>query len=410
MKRLRPALVLGQAMAVRAGPGVINLASLMVLGNVTAVSTYGIFSTVVATGGMISNMVFGLVILATVSQYAGHAYRENENVYVSTLVILSCALAIPVVTIGLAAAIWIELALPALALVLTLSAHAILQELVRARQKLVIYGLSDITQALVFLVTTYVMFDRQTTAGAVVFAFSASYIPAVLISLAGLRGIRPVAASVVVAKDIVGVGRWLVLTNLSENVLYTGARYLVLGAFGPHALGIISFSVDLSQRTVAFLVNAASFVYVPKAFHVRERDGDRAFWRTLREGGIVAGITAVAAIVVVVGLLLGPAAAHYAPATFDAVIFVIVALAGVANRLKKLLVEPMAIVRGVASRLPIANVLGAAGGLAVMALSIPFQSLSVLAGGYLCGYLAIVALSIRFVVGVPSTPPAMLDR
>ena len=410
MKRLAPVLVLAKALSLRAAPGLVNLASLMTVAKSTTLATYGLFSTVVATGGMISNLVFGVITLSVVAQYANHASKDLERTYASTLLLLFAALSIPLIAVGLVATAWIDIASPSLGFVLMLSAHGLLQELLRARQQVLIYGLSDLVQSLGFFGAVLTLIDTQTGPGTIVLIFAASYLPALLISLIGLRDLRPGPASRAMAREVLDVGRWLVLSTFTENILYTGARYLVLGAAGAHALGVFSFAIDLSQRTVAFVVNAASFVYVPRAFAVRSRDGDLAFWRILREGGVVAAGTAVVASLFVIGVLNIPIAARYAPSAFDALIFVLVAAAGITNRLKKLLLEPVAIARGLANRLPIANAIGAAAGVLIMALVSPLGSLLVIVCGYLIGYLAIVSISAWLIFFPPSSHAPLITR
>src|SRR5690606_31444285 len=51
-----------------------------------------------------------------------------------------------------------------------------------------------------------------------------------------------------------------------ENGLFLGPRYVVILFGGETFLGVLSFCIDISQRLIAFLVNAASFAFLPKAY------------------------------------------------------------------------------------------------------------------------------------------------
>jgi O-antigen/teichoic acid export membrane protein len=401
-------LTLGRALAVRAAPGVINLIALTLIARTTAVETYGILSLIITTAVLVSNLLFGLVILPIVSQYATHHARGDEGAYASTSLALAAVLSLPVLLIAGSAAGHIRLAGPTLCLALILSLHSLLQELMRARQSIYLYGASDLAQSVGFLSAILILATPQSRPADIAMMFAASHAPAIAVSLFALRKLRPTPPRIEMAREILGVGRWLVLTNLTEQVLFTGARYLVLGAAGPQALGVFSFAVDVAQRTVAFVINAASFIYLPKAFSARVRQGHAAFVRTLREGAIVSSAAAIAAMAFVcVASRLDPAA-QLVPQTFDLTIFCLVAAAAVVNRIKKLIVDSLGLATGRSHRLAIGNLAGAVTGLGAMALLAGPDATSMMSAGYLAGYVAIFGLSLALVTA-RRRPVADLD-
>lgn len=387
MTGLKPAVALAKALAVRAGPGLINLLSLMLVAKALDVTPYGLFSTTVATAGLIANCIFGIGNLSVVAQYASHAGRRREAIFVWTLFALWGAMAVSAIIVGWVSSLWIALAWPTLALVVVTSLRALLQEIVRARQAIGIYGLSDLIQALVFLCLVFTAATPATSPTTVILWLAMSNAVAMVVHPLHLRRlVAPHRPSWAMMRKVVGMGRWLVLTNLTENFLYTGARYLILARAGPQALGVFSLAVDFAQRTVSFIVNAASFVHVPRAFAIRVKQGDLAFIRVLREAAIVAAIAAVLAMSSVVLILMSPMAEAYVPDAFDILVFVIVAWATTINRIKKLALEPIAIIRGMSNRLLLPNIIGAIAGLAAIAVATHLGDIFTISAGYLFGY------------------------
>lgn len=383
------ALTLGRALAVRAAPGLINLATLSLVARAASADVYGIFSLIVTTAGLVSNTLFGLVILPIVAQYATHQSQDRHSAYASTLGLLVGLLTLPLIVVGGVAASFTPIAGSALSVVLILSLHTLLQELLRARQSLYLYGTSDLAQSCGFLAATLIFLDVNYNASNVALLFAASYLPAVAVSLFGLRELKLARPSLSMAREIVSVGRWLVLNTLTENLLFTGARYLVLSQAGAQTLGVFSYAVDIAQRTVAFMVNAASFIYVPKAFLARATDGHAAFIHLLREGVVVSVLAAGAVMAFVTIGASTFYGAYFLSPTFDVALFCIVSVAAVINRIKKLLLDSLGMATGRSSWLAVGNIVGALIGLSSMWLLARIPNEHAISVGYLLGYLMI---------------------
>lgn len=387
----RALLTLGQALAVRAAPGLVNLFALSLVARMAGMESYGLFSLIVTTAILVSNTVFGVVTLPIVSQYAQHRARDDHHAYAATLFGLAGLLALGVIPVGAVVAAFEPLAGPGLIAVLVLALHGLCQELLRARHSLYSYGASDLIQAVGFLAAALVWLGPNSSASGIVGLFAASYVPAIAVSLFGLRGLKPARPRLAMVRDIVSVGRWLALNTLTENILFTGARYLILAQAGAQALGVFSFAVDIAQRSVAFMVNAASFIFVPRAFSARAAQGHAAFVQVLRQGVWVSLAASAAVMAAIAAASVSPHATVFLPPTFDLIVFCIVSAAAVVNRIKKLLLDSLGLAASRAHRLAAGNLIGAALGLAAMAVLAGPDRTVLVSLGYLAGYVAIFA-------------------
>lgn len=341
MQKINSVFVLSRSLAVRAVPGLVNLFTLVFVANVVSASTYGYFSTTVASAGLIANLVFGAISLTIVTQYAEMRRRGILSRYLATIFAVYAVFSLICITLVIVAKSFysnpIYLSENILLFVLISSLHGILQELLRGKQIILAYGASDLLQALSFFAIIWLSVDAASSSDLLVGAFALSYAPAIFLNLVALKDdLRLQQPRLSIAREVIGIGRWLVLGTLAENLLYLGTRYLILWSNGAAALGIFSLSVDMAQRTVGFIVNAASFVYVPRAFAARAQDGDKAFRKVLREGAFVGGGAAlsVAALISIASLI--PLSKMIVPADFGTSAFLIISLAAIVNRMKKI--------------------------------------------------------------------------
>jgi glycosyltransferase involved in cell wall biosynthesis/O-antigen/teichoic acid export membrane protein len=337
---VRSGLKIVELLGLRAGPGLINAAALILVGNWLSVSAYGEFSTVVATTGLIANLLFGPLKSSIVPQHASHRANgrqaDYETVIVAMVIGMSIVLAAPgglFVATGLIDSSW-------LAPVVAFGAATTLQEILRARLMFWSFGACCLVQSLLFLGLVVVVAKPGGSVQEVLLAYAASHGVAALLAacLSGARmTVRPRFA---LLRSAWTVGAPVTLGNIAESGLYLGARYL-LAAFGtPQQLGVFSFCLDLAQRLVGFPVNIASFVFVPQAFR-HAADGDPGqFRRVLLNGAGVALGLALAALAAV--MLFRAVLPHRAliAGPFDPLIFVILSVAVILNRVKKLVLDP----------------------------------------------------------------------
>ncbi|UXN73365.1 hypothetical protein N8D56_21195 [Devosia sp. A8/3-2] len=107
-------------------------------------------------------------------------------------------------------------------------------------------------------------------------------------------------------------------------------------------LGVFSFCLDLSQRTVGFLLNAASFAFVPQAFK-HHADGDAHLFRSaLLKASIAALTLAGVACAAIMLVWWSGLASSFFPSMFDPIAFLVVSGGVVVSRTMKLTLVPTA--------------------------------------------------------------------
>lgn len=373
----------------RAAPGMVNLVAIVLLSRGIAAPEYGIYSTIVATGGFVAAITFGFLYSATVAQYSSNGSRGEGGAYLGTILTAGAACAI---LCGVIALIAVPVSAVVSAAALTVAAiggHTLLQELVRARLRFWLYGASDLAQATGFLVAVAVVQPDAASTAAILFA--GSYLPACLIN--GVALTRHVRLSVTFEqlRALVGPAGWMVAGTVTENILFLGARYALLAAGAGRTLGEFSLAVDLAQRTVGFVVNATSFLYQPKAFHEGGKNGADGFHATIRRGVRLAMLLAAGALAFCLGFAAWLPTRALLPQEFVPLTFALVALAVVINRLKKLALDSLALHRRATFLVPVSNLIGSVAGLLAIGLFAWWGLYWAVAAAYLAGYTAIAA-------------------
>lgn len=380
------------ALLVRAVPGLLNLGALVLIARRLTHGDFGFYSTIVATAVLISVMSFGVFYTPFVSQYSAYKARSRHGALVGTLALSSAAVAILLAVAGGLALVVRRYPYELVALTIAMGLHATFQEVLRAKMAVLAYGFSDFLQAS-FLVA--LLFGVPTVEfGEVARLHALSYLLPILFSGSlALRGLR-LSGDWRVAREILRPGAWLVLGTATENLLLLGARYLLILFGSPTLLGQFAFAVDLAQRSIGFVINATGFIYLPKAFSALAASGPAAFRATLLRGSAIAtglGFCGVAFVVVaaIIAEREGALPTEFAPATFA-----LVGGAVVANRLKKLLVEPFALRVHRTRFLVLANLVGGSVGLLASGVALWAGWSAAMPVGYLMGYLSIVVLSL----------------
>lgn len=385
-----------EGLVLRSVPGIINLIALLLLGDWLALSDYGLFSTAIAVTGFVALMVFGPLMSAVLSQYAimvrdGHG-ADYESSYIS-LTLLFGAVAVVAgyvaVFLNVMPAEWV----PA---IFTFGVYSAFQELLRAQLRSWAYGIASVGQSLLYLALVMLIVPTHRDPSWVLNLFSASYAAAALLSLALLRFPRLKIPNFPLMKPSLHIGGGYLGSTLGEQLIYVGMRYVILGFGNAQQLGIFSFAVDLAQRTVGFLINAASFVFIPLAFHRDAHDSKDSFGKTLRNGAIISTALSLAAFVVILLIReLNLILALHGP-MFDPIAFAIISLAIVMNRLKKLLADPYAMRAQRPFGLIIGYAVGAPAALVAGALAYRAGSSHFGAASYLLGYLLATLITVAW--------------
>jgi hypothetical protein len=217
-----------------------------------------------------------------------------------------------------------------------------LQELLRGQLRLWRYGAVALTQSAAFATGVSVLVNRDTPSLAL-WIYAGSCVLGAILAFALLGFPPPQLREASRLKKAFKIGGIYTASTLVEGSFTLGTRYLFL-AFGTRdALAVYSFCIDISQRLVGVMINLATFQFVPRAYKRAQEAGEAAFLAVLRQGAGVGAAAALASMLLILGcrefgmlspkisLLLHPS------------IFILIALGLSVNRLKKLLVDPVAI-------------------------------------------------------------------
>lgn len=334
-----------EIIALRAVPGLLNLWALLLLGDWLSSSQYGAYSIGLVAAGFASSIIFGPLQLAVVSQYAHLKAQGVVDSYESSFISLTIILSMASIFIGLIAAFSGFIRVEWILAAVSFGIYTNLQELLRARLQIIPYGIASLFQSICFVLLVYGISELNAPPSGAWYAYSLSYIAASGFSFAflGFPRIHKPDMSTMSSTWSIGFGN--VLSTASEQCLFLGTRY-VISIFGnPNLLGVFSFCVDLAQRTIGFLVNTASFVFVPMAFRERAQGADRGFAYILLRGAAVSLGLSLLAFSTLIAIRKFGVVPGLSGESFDIVTFAIVSLAVFLNRLKKLVADPFAMAK-----------------------------------------------------------------
>jgi O-antigen/teichoic acid export membrane protein len=364
-----------EVLLLRAGPGLLNALTLIQLAGWLSPAAFGAYSTAVAAAGLGASVGFGPLTFSIVSQYAGVSRAERGPEYVAAVAALVLGAAGGLFV--LAAALWAT-HLPGVVWLLGVAAfgaHSVLQELLRAKLRLWSYGLSATIQATSFYSAAWILAGP---AGATVAkglaAYALSFGLAAAASFALLGFPAPWRARFGLLRVSLRVGRDYTLSTIAENGVALGQRYILMWFAPPAVLATYAFAMDLAQRLAGFLVSAVSFAFVPQAFREAALDRPGAFRATLLRGAAIgAGMAAISVVGVLALRELSPWPDLRAT-PFDSIAFVLVSLALVANRIKKLVVDPFALRGGRTWTITAGHVAGAVIAFPVLAVALSIRA------------------------------------
>lgn len=393
----------------RAGPGLLNLVSLLTLARIIPVEKYGIYSVMAATGAFLSTALFGMLIFSVVGKFAQFNSAGRLSEFVGNNVSIFLALAALVLLGGAGGAAVLHYAYAPVPMAVFLALHGLFQELTRSALKIQFYVLSDLIQAALFLAFIHAFVTPDMSVSGIAYLFTASYGIAVILNLALFWRMLAPRFDLAIAREILRMGGWLVAGNFSETALTLGTRYLMLGLGERSVLGVFSLAVDLAQRTVGFTVNAMSFLFVPRAFVAEHEGGGGAFRREILKGGAAALVLGALVTLGLIGATLLPLS-WFDPIRHHPLVFALVATAVVVTRLRKLVVDPFAMKHRRIHFLVFANLLGSALGLGIIYGLLKAHISLGAAIGYLVGWVVIFIVGgapfFREIVGAGSSRAA----
>lgn len=336
------ALKIFKVLILRAMPGLLNLGTLMILGGWLAVGAYGWFSTVIATSGFIARLVFGPIINGIISQYATMEVEGQERPYSATLIWVVIAIAIILMMVGGITSYMLPGSGIFVVVVISFGLFLTAQEIFRVRLRIWTYGGIAVLQALIYMGYVFVMVEKTPTALTALTGFAISYGIAALVAIMFLKVPHPKYVDIRLLRKTFRIGATYTGSSMVEQGIFLGMRYLLLIFGSPHHLGVFSFSIDIAQRLIGFLINAVGFIIIPEAFKNATQTGLSAFRKQLNTGAAVALVLSCVAFVFVMALAQTGFVKAFNGPLFDPVIMAFIVVAIMINRIKKLTIDPVA--------------------------------------------------------------------
>ena len=383
---------LGQVLALRLLSGGLNLLALLLLGQRLELSTFGFYSTFVATVAVFVTITFGPLLFSIVSQHAPMRERGEVAAYETSVVLAAFALALVILGAGGVSVALGFLHWPEILLVVSFGLFKIFQELQRTKQLLRLYTVCAVTQSALFFTLCYASVDEATDFRGVIVMLALSNFAGLLIAVlfAKILYTKPQLSHL---RGVFITGLPYTVSTVAENTLFLGLRFLLL-MFGQDAhLGVFSFCVDLAQRTVGFVINAASFVFVPAAFSAATTGENTKFSNTLAQAGLLAGSVSLVVLGVVLAASLTELFLRLAVEGFSTVIFALVSLAVIVNRLKKLLIDPLAMRYHSVHSMTLGYIVGAVTAITVAFYALGTQLPYAVESANLLGYVTMAVVS-----------------
>jgi len=330
----------------RVAPGVINVTSIVLLGQTLETGPYGQFSTGLATTAVAVVLAIGPVLHAIVPRHAlsveaGEAKAFEKGV-LSLLLVLSAAIA----TLGITAAAFDWFAVEWALLAGSIALFSGWQPILRARLQFWRFGIMAMANAGVILglILLSLSSDPDALSAARAFAIGNACGFATGWMLCGAP--LPGRVTPDLKRGILGVGTNLTLSNMAENSLLLGMRYVILWFGSPEFLGAFSFALDIAQRSVGVVISITSFVLVPRAYRLGAKGASQKMTSHLLQGAVLSGAVAILVYLGFLGLdASGWSEAVFGP-TFSILVFSAICPAIVLNQIKKMAIDPIAIHRG----------------------------------------------------------------
>lgn len=331
-----------QVILVRFLPGVLNVGTLLLIVEWLSTGQFGEYSTVVATTAFVANLVFGPLIFAIVPYHARFESegqgKQFEAAVISTALVISTLF----VAIGALVAVGGLTPIAYVAPGVTFGLYTIALEVLRARLRFWSFGLASIIQSLILLSGVLYYVARNPDAETALHVFSVSYLISFLFALALIGNIRLVRPNLALLGDSLSEGGKYTLSAGLEGSLTLSLRYMVLLLGSPQLLGAFSFALDFAQRVIGIFINILSFTVVPTAFKTHGYDRQQ-FESNLRRG---AAYAATACVLALFATIIGSNFSWIpgiGSALFDPVSFILISLAVIVNRTKKITIDQVAL-------------------------------------------------------------------
>jgi O-antigen/teichoic acid export membrane protein len=332
-----------EALVLRSAPGILNVYALLLLSAYLSSRDYGLFSTALASSTLISNLAFGPIKLAVLPHRAISCSNGKGEAFDGAVAGAALTIFVPSVSAALMIMPVAPQVSALLLLVVLLGLFTTLQEILHSKLHLWRFSGAALVQALTLVLITLTWLQDKPTLESVLWTYCAGYAfgSAASYLLAGKP--QPTFPSKELLRRLLATGIPFTLSNLSESWLHLGFRYLLLARGSSSTLAIFSFSVDIAQRLIGIVISVASFAIVPRAYNVAASSGQRAFRKMLFSGAALASVVAFIMMFGVLAIARTGIIEALSTPIFVPSSFVIVSLALMTNRLKKLAIDPIAV-------------------------------------------------------------------
>lgn len=327
----------------RVAPGVFNLLSIVLLGRYLEVGSYGIFSTSLATIALIALVVAGPVRFSIIPQRATYEAKGEEQNFEQGALSLLLLTSFSIGFLGLA--LWfsgiVQIAWVALAIASSLSDGWM--PVLRARLQFWRYGFVAWTKSIVILLLIYFLVAIHPTSSNALWAYALGNAFGFLVGwiLSGAR--LPGRIERMQLKAMLSVGSSFTLSKFAENGLFLGTRYIILWLGSAEFLGLFTYAIDLVQRSVGVVINVLSFAIVPRAYKLSALKGTKELFAYLRKSGMLGASMSVIVFLPIFLLHILGVLETLLGRPLPLTVFTLVSVAVVTNRLKRMVVDPIAV-------------------------------------------------------------------
>lgn len=336
-----------EVLILRSVPGFLNLFTLFLIAGWIDSANYGLFSTIIATTGTVSNVALGILLYSFLALHAAQKEddrkRDYERQYLGSVIFASTILAV-LVSIPAALEVvswaWI-LPVPVMCL------YMALQEIHHANLRFYRFAISAFAQAFCFLLLSWFLVRPEPNIDFLIVVFVVSYGFGGAISwiLSGVWSLALLNRSQL--KEALDIGGPITLGTLALDAFILGFRYVFIWLGMLHELGVFSFAVDTARRLIGVVINAASFALIPRAYRANS-NGDRAEFASILKQGLAISVVAsvlMSAIIIFLGeTKIMPA---FDTALFNIHVQILVIIGVVLNRAGKMVLTPVVVTRGV---------------------------------------------------------------
>ncbi len=334
---------IAEVMFARIAPGFLNLVSIVLVGRYLEAGAYGVFSLTVATVGLIVTVMTGPIRFSIIPRWATYEAQgrgsDFERSALSILLLSSVVLGCLGFTLWLLGAIspgWFALAVAS-------SLFAGWAPILQARLQFWRYGFVEITKSIVTILVIYLFVSESPTTSSAIWAFVLGNAFGFLIGWMLCGAPLPSRFERADLKAMLGIGSSFTLSSLAESGLYLGTRYIILWLGSAEFLGIFTYTIDLAQRSVGVVINIITFAVLPRAYKISASQGTNELMIYLRRAGLTGAVISVAVFTLIfllgyfswLDLLLGR--------PLSVLVFTAVSAAVITNRLKKMIVDPIAV-------------------------------------------------------------------